>query len=392
MKRSLKKIAGIFAAASVCAAMMIGCGKKETAATTEAETATETTAETEKAEETTAAEETSAEKKETTEKLKIRLGSMSTNAHIFTLLAKEYGILDEEGIEIEQVFVNSYADACSALNAGKVDVLSNYGTAAPLANIASGQDWTIFGGYMIIGAQPTYSRPGTEFTGLESFVGKKIGTMVNAECQVLLKGMLYKAGIDPEEDVTFVEYDKHLSAMQACKNGEIDFCATGTGFNVIAEEMGLELTMYLDEYWPNYSCCRMFSTTEFVNNNEEALSRLLKAFLRVEELLQEEETKDTAVDLVVKALDQTKETAESYVKNEHLVLSVDPYKNAVLERWDGLFEMHFNGLDESVKENVNIEDHINTDIYYNALKELSEKYADDEFYQERLAAYEVNDL
>lgn len=326
------------------------------------------------------------------EVLKIRLGAQPASGQVFQFLAEDKGILEEEGLEVEMVWLSNLSDAASSLNAGQVDILSTYGTGGPLVQIANGQDWTIMGGYMIIGETPVFGKPETEFKDLESFRGKKIGITRGGTPDVVLKGILSDAGFDINKDVTFVEYKKNTDVLQAVANDEVDFGATATGHQLIAADLGLEVKMWPDEYWEDHSCCRMFGTTEWVSENEEALYRMMRAYLRAEELMQDEAVKEEVVDLVVENLDLKKETVESFVLSEHMKYNTDPYKNSVIKMWNKIFEIGYSGLDSSIKDEVNIEDHINTEIYKKALDSLVEDYPDSEFFKTKQEEFAENNL
>ena len=367
------KLVRLFAAVLACSMLLVGC-----------------TGSSESTEETT--EETTTETEETKEVLKVRLGAQPASGQVFQFLAEDEGILEEEGLEVEMVWLSNLSDAASALNAGQVDVLSTYGTGGPLVQIANGQEWTIMGGYMIIGETPVFGKPETEFTDLESFRGKKIGITRGGTPDVVLKGILYEAGFDINSDVTFVEYKKNTDVLQAVANGEVDFGATATGHQLIAEGLGLEVKMWPDEYWENHSCCRMFGTTEWVNNNEEAIYRMLRAYLRAEELMQDQSVKEHVVDLVVENLDLQKETVESFVLSEHMKYDTDTYKNSVVTMWNRIFDMGYSGLDASIRDEIDIEDHINEKIYLKALESLIEDYPDSQFFKDKLDQYNENNL
>lgn len=313
--------------------------------------------------------------------LTVSVAAQPNSGQVFQYLAEEHGFLDEEGINVEMVYINNGTDAFSALSAGQVDILSTYGTGSPLIQIGSGQDYTIFGGYMIIGETPCFGKPETEWKDLNSFVGKKIGITRFGTPDVVLKGILYDAGI--LDQVEFVEYKKNQEVLQAVANGEVDFGATATGYELQAADLGLEIKMWPDDYWPNHSCCRMVAQTKFLEENEEAVYRLFRAYLRAEEVLQD--NKDEVVELVVKNLDLDQATVESFVYSEHMKYDTDPYKNSVITMWDKMKAFGYIDADD-----VNIEDHINTAIYQRALESLIADYPDSQFFQDKMTQFKEN--
>ena len=315
--------------------------------------------------------------------LKVSVAAQPNSGQVFQYLAEEHNFLEEECVDSEIVYINNGSDAFQALASGQVDVLSTYGTGGPLIQISQGQDFTIFGGYMIIGETPCYGLPETEWTGLESFKGKKIGITRGGTPDIVLKGILYDAGL--YDDVTFVEYKKNQETLQAIANGEVDFGATATGYQLQAKDLGLEVKMWPDEFWPNHSCCRMLAQGEWMKDetNQEALYRLLRAYLRAEEYMQGNE--DEVVDLVVKELDLDRDTVESFVKSDHMKYDTDPYKKSVVKMWDKMGD-----FDYIPDVSIDVEAHINTSIYEKALSSLMEDYPDNQFFKDKWEQFKEN--
>ncbi len=76
--------------------------------------------------------------------------------------------------------------------------------------------------------------------------------------------------------------------------------------------------------------------------------------------------------------------------DEHYFVSVDPLKNSVIRAWEILDKTGF--LDEKAKE-IKIEDHLNTELYEEALAEATELYKEEapEFYESARTFFEEND-
>ena len=93
-----------------------------------------------------------------------------TSGNVLVTIAENKGYFKDEGLTIEPVLANANADAMTLLATGKVDVVSNSGTAAPLQQIAAGIDLTIFGGHMVTGCMPVIARAGAEWNGVQSLI------------------------------------------------------------------------------------------------------------------------------------------------------------------------------------------------------------------------------
>lgn len=176
---------------------LTACSKAETAteaAKTEA-TVEETTAEETTAEETTEAE--TEEKEEQTELQTIRVGSNPGTGNIFGYIAMDKGFDTEEGYVTEIVPFSNSTDALNALQSDKIDVGVNFGTAAPLTFVTKGADFSIFGGY-VSGGMPVYAGQDFEYTGIESFVGKKVATARAYTPDILWRAAMMNAGYNLE--------------------------------------------------------------------------------------------------------------------------------------------------------------------------------------------------
>ena len=80
-----------------------------------------------------------------------------------------------------------------------------------------------------------------------------------------------------------------------------------------------------------------------------------------------------------------------FTVNDNYVSSVDPCKNSVVKTWEAMIKMGF--IDQADADKINIEDHINTELYKEALDECVAEYHDEDpdFYDGRVKFFEEND-
>ncbi|OUP00526.1 metal ABC transporter substrate-binding protein [Drancourtella sp. An210] len=313
-----------------------------------------------------------------------------TSGNVLLTIAEEKGYLKDEGISIEYVEANANADAMTLLATGKVDVVSNAGTSNPLQQIASGVDLTIFGGHMVEGCMPVVAKTGAEWNGIESFVGKKVA--VNPSYFAFTGAVMDLGYEDPLSVVEWETYSDYNDALAAVVRGDVDYALMGTGQNLAVQEMAangeIDIVSYQSEIMENYSCCRMEGQTKWVNENPNTVKAIIRALLRAQSYY--ENHKDEAVKLHAERIDATEEYVSAYMLDEeHYFVSVDPLKNSVERAWDILDKTGF--LDEKAKD-IDINDHINTTLYEEALKEATEKYGDEDpdFYKEMQTFFEQN--
>lgn len=292
-----------------------------------------------------------------------------TSGNILVTLGQEKGYFEEYGITIEPVEATAVNDAMALLATGKVDVVSNSGTSNPLQQISSGVDMTIFGGHMVTGCMPIVAKKGTEWNGVTSLVGKKFACNPS---YFAFSGALMEEGIDdPLNALDWVTYDNYNDALAAVQRGEVDYAMLGTGLNQQVQEMDdIDIVSYQSEVMPNYSCCRMECSTDFLKNNPVTVKLICKALLRAQAYY--EQNKDECCQLLADAIGADKEYVAAYMMDDkHYVVNADPLKNSVERAWGILDKIGF--LKDEAK-NINIDDHINTEIYEQALAEVTEEY------------------
>lgn len=294
-----------------------------------------------------------------------------TSKNVLITIANEKGYFADEGITIEEVPADENNSAMALLASGKVDVVSNAGTSNPLDQISQGVDLTIFGGHMVQGAMPIIAQKGTEWHGVEDFVGKKV---VANTSYFALTGAVMNTGVEnPLEAVEWIEGMDYPDALAMVERGEADYALQGTGNVQTCKESGtVDIVTWQGDIMPDYSCCRMVAQTEFVKNNPNTLKHVMVALLRAQAYY--EANKEEAVKLHAAATEQTEEYVSAFMLDEHYKVNVDPLQDSVLRAWNILDATgFFKDKDDSVK----IEDHINTALYKEALDYAEATYGEE---------------
>ena len=311
----------------------------------------------------------------------------ANSGNILVTLAREKGYFDEVGLTVIEDPMASSSDALTALETGAVDVTSNQGTNNPLQFISTGSDFTIVGGYMLKGMY-LVAKAGTGFNDVKDFVGKKIAY---AGVHPVVGMAMLDEDIDPtdEKNVEWLTYSTNSDRLAAVAAGEADYAVlSGDQLFAVGNNPDLEITCWLDDLVPNYGCCRMNMKTEFVEKNPVTVKLLLKCLIRAEQYYRA--NTEECVSILAKDIDADEDYVAAYLLNENYISSVDPCKQAIVKTWDGMIKMGF--IDEADIENINIEDHINTELYKEALDECVEEYHDEdpEFYDGRVEFFEAN--
>ena len=309
----------------------------------------------------------------------------ANSGNILVTIAKQQGYFDEYGINVVEDPVDSSSAALTALQTEQVDVTSNQGTNGPLGFIGKGSDFTIVGGYMLKGMY-IVGRKDTEYKDVMSLKGSKFA--YNGIHPVTGIALL-EAGLNPETDVEWLSYETNSDRLAAVIAGEADYAVlSGDQLYTVGNTEEIEIKAWLDDLVPNYGCCRMNMNTKFITENPTTTKNLLKGLIRAEQWYLA--NKEECVKILAEEIGADEEYVAAYLLNENYISSVDPCKNAVIKTWDAMVEMGF--IEAEAAESINIEDHINTELYKTALDECVEEFYDEdpEFYDGRIKFFEEN--
>lgn len=325
------------------------------------------------------------EAKEAPETSVVRWNS-GTSGNVLLTIAEKMGYFEEVGIKLQEIPATSNADAMTLLSTGMVDVVSNSGTSNPLQQIASGVDLTIFGGHMVNGAMPIIAKKGTQWNGPQDLIGKRFACNPS---YFALTGAVMDLGYEkPLEALEWVSITKYSDAIAAVVRGEVDYALLGTGQNYVIKNMDeVEIMCFQSDIMPNYSCCRMEASTDFVKKNPTTIKLILKALLRAQSYY--EANKDIAASLHASKIGVEREYVEAFMFNDHYLVHVDPLLNSVVRAWGILDATGF--LNENAK-NIDIRNHVNVKLYEEALREATEEYGHEApaFYERMRKFFEAN--
>ena len=310
---------------------------------------------------------------------KVRVGYLAEPAHGLHFIAREKGYFAEEGIDASLFQFSTTAEGCAAVKAKKLDV-GTFGTAAPLLFIARGTDFTVFGG-MMIGGQAIIVKPEnlSRFKNLANFKGAKVGLGKLSTGDVIFRGALKKAGIDPYKDLQIVEFGGQGAVVEAVRKGAVDAgIVFSPHFSLAKEKYGLEVSNYIADFQPGYTCCRLIANTPDLKARREVYRRYLVAEIRAYKFYRE--NPEETVKIFAKAIKLPEEIvkADTYV-NRTFESNPDPLKKGTLDFWNTMNAIGY--LPDEAKD-VDISRHIDTTIYREALDIVLKRYPDDPVFKE----------
>ena len=308
----------------------------------------------------------------------------ANSGNIFVTLARQKGYFADVGLTVIDNPVNNQLDAMTALGVGRVDVTSGQGTNFPLSQIAAGQDFTIVGGYMLQGMY-LVAKTGTGWNGPKDLIGKKVAAPPST---TTLTGPLLDLGYDPINDIKWLEFPTNTDRLTAVIAGEADYAyLSGDLLFSVGNIKEVEISAFASDpdLMPAYGCCRMNMRTDFVKKNPVTVKLLLKALIRAQAYL--EANKEECVGIHAKDIDVSREFVAAYLLNDNYKVSVDPVRNSVIKTWK---IMQATGFLPASANAINVEDHINIELYKTALDEVIAEHYDEypDFFDGRLAFFE----
>ena len=220
---------------------------------------------------------------------------------------------------------------------------------------------------MVTGCMPIIAKKGTVWNGVQDFVGKKVAANPS---YFALTGAVMDLGYDPMNDVDWQVYTGYPEAMAAVVRGEADYALMGTGqVQAVKKSEDVDIMCFQSDIMPNYSCCRMLAQTDWLDKNPDLVEKLIVVLLRSQAYY--EANKEEAVKIHAKAQGSDEAYVAAFMLDDHYNVNVDPLKASVERAWGILDKTGF--LDEQAKT-IDIDEHINTELYKNALAEATEKY------------------
>ena len=324
------------------------------------------------------------EQKEELETTVIRL-AVNSSGHILNYIAESQGYLKDEGITVEYVFCNTDAEVFEGIRNGTIDIASSSGTNLPLQELSNGLDLTIFGGYLITGCMPVFARVETEWNGIEDIIGKTMACEPNLYA---ITGPLLDMGYDPLNQVNWYNPEDQMDRIRAVKSGEADYALVGTALNyAVISDPELKVVTYAADILPEYSCCRAEALTSWVKANPNTLKALLRAWIRAMDYYDTHHEETVA--FTSKKIGVEEAAVRVYLDNPRFQLNTDPMKKSVLRAWNYMKDL---GLLGAQGETINIEEHVNTQLYKSALDKCQQLYGQDNesFYEQMQALYARN--
>lgn len=296
---------------------------------------------------------------------KFKIGHLPTSGHLLYFVAKEKSFFQQEGLDVELFRFTNSGEGLTAIKSGKLDA-GSFGTSAPLAFIAKGADFTIFGGQMGEGhaliAKPEKAE---RFKNLKNYKGATIAAVRLATGDVVFRAALHEAGLDWKKDLTIKEFDSPAAVQEAVKKGAVDAGLTWIPYYTMAEKQGLVVVKYSGDVIKSHTCCRQVALTSTLNERQADFGKFMVALLKAYRFYLT--NKNETIDIVAKYVQIDKSDLYKDIYGGHLLVSPDPHKKSVLQFWDFMKQADY------ITSIEKIDNRVNTRIYAGALAALEKR-------------------
>lgn len=296
---------------------------------------------------------------------KLKVGYLPTSGHLLYFVAKEKGFFRQEGLDVQLFRFTNSGEGLTSIRSGKLDA-GSFGTSAPLAFIAKGADFTIFGGQMGEGhaliAKPEKAE---RFKNLKNYKGATIAAVRLATGDIVFRAALHGAGLDWKKDLTIKEFDSPAAVQEAVKKGTVDAGLTWIPYYTMAEKQGLVVVKYSGDVIKSHTCCRQVALTSTLKERQGDFEKFMVALLKAYRFYQT--NKNETIDIVAKYVQIEKPDLNKDIYGGHLLVSPDPHKKSVVQFWEFMKQADY------ITSNEKIDNRVNTRIYASALAALEKR-------------------
>ena len=293
----------------------------------------------------------------------LRLGRNQGGTQTLPVLAVAEKYFDAAGVDIELVEFLSTTDGINALNVGKIDVGLSFGVGSPLTYASKGAPIVIIAGNLG-GGHPVIARPEDAglYKSVRDFKGKTVGTPRMYTADVVFRGAIFQAGLEPDRDLTVIEFKRPIDVLESLKSGKIDVGIGSSSITARALAAGLSIPLWSNDLFTYHPCCRIITTREVLEKRRPELVKVLKALLLAEKKFVEDPEAAVRTNMADQKLDE--DVVRSLTLDPHVQLEVDPNTRGIIKMWEYMKASRY------IESDMNPRDFINTSLYQEALASL----------------------
>ena len=200
----------------------------------------------------------------------------STEAVLFSI-AKDAGILKQNQLNVEVIFIAGGTLSMQALIGKSLDFLCTGGTPFIVAYLEGAQGKIIAG---VNNRLPYGFVSGANITSPTQLKGKRIGiSRFGSTDDFAVKLALAQFGLNPKADVNITQVGGAATRLTALQAGSIDAAVLTLGLVQIAQKSGLHLLLDFIEKDIEYQQVAVVAREDILKTRPEVVRRFMKAYL-----------------------------------------------------------------------------------------------------------------
>ena len=206
----------------------------------------------------------------------LRLGLNTVSASMAPLwLAKDAGIFDEYGFDVELITLQSSSQVAKVMASGEVPVAVSAAAGVVDAALA-GDDQVLISGMQNYMNFWIYGRP--EVRSIADLRGKRIGTTrLGSGAHLAALKALQQYQLEPDRDVAVMQVGGMGEVFGALSAGAIDAGVLSIPFNLEAQAAGFPLVFDVSAQHIPYLQNGLATTRSYISRNEDQVRRLMMA-------------------------------------------------------------------------------------------------------------------
>jgi len=192
--------------------------------------------------------------------------------------AKEAGLFNKNGIDVELVHVGSSPIALSAFFAGEVDILGGGGAVGPNAYLRGQKDLLLFAALNNKFVFSVYANPA--FANVAALRGKRIGvTRFGGTMDFATRHFLKLSGLEPNRDISMLQVGRVQDILSALLAGSLDAGTMAFPYDIKAKEGGFRELADLSQSGARYASSSFLTRRQFLAQNKKTFEAFVRAII-----------------------------------------------------------------------------------------------------------------
>jgi ABC-type nitrate/sulfonate/bicarbonate transport system substrate-binding protein len=249
------------------------------------------------------------------EKLQVGYSGISGDlAHLW--IAKEAGLFEKYGLDVEPVYFKSGTNQTQSLTSGEIK-LAQTATITSMRAMLAGADLIVIAGYM--NRFPYIFYTSKDITKPEQLKGKKVavsgfGTTSHASTVLALREL----GLVPVKEVAVLQIGDQSARFSALEAGTIQGITVAPPLTLVAKKRGFYPMLDLGKSGPEWVQEGIIANRSFLKKNPEVVKTFMKGFIEGLKLIRTDKEKTVQLLARFMKLDINKDKEALYESYEHM--------------------------------------------------------------------------